>query len=119
MKPDHLRYLLDEKGEPYQVHDVQEWAKKFPEQHIVAADRIYFAPGACFTVSTAFLGIKGLYDLIGKVRLEAIPMHFETIVFGADGKAVDGSKYEELDQAKRGHAFLLARWRKSLGVEGL
>ncbi len=117
--PDHLHYLLDEKGEPYQVHDVREWAAKFPEQHHVKWDEILLLTpyGERFIVSTAFLGIKGIYHLVGKVRLESIPMLFETVVFDAAGNWVDASMYDELDQARSGHQRTLARWRKSLGVD--
>jgi hypothetical protein len=112
--PDHLRYLIDDQGEVYQCHDVHAWARKFAEQHRVAWSEIQ---GTGFSVSTVFLGVMPLNDFVGNVPFMADHCLFETIVFGADGKAVDGAKHARLDAAKRGHEFILARWRKSLGVD--
>jgi hypothetical protein len=129
--PDHLRYLIDDKGEVYRVQDVHEWAAEFADQHHVARDMISFMPfdvhdepghiavfeAVNFTVSTVFLGVMPLKDHVGNVPFISGSYLFETIVFGADGIAVDGAKYARLDDARRGHEFILDRWRKTLGVD--
>jgi hypothetical protein len=110
----HPLYLLDAKNELYPVYDVHEWARKFPEQYHLARDEIGTTG---FAVETVFLGMAALYDEIGKVQIYALPFYFETVVYAANGRAVDADKYQEAARAKYGHKVKLEFWRKALGVD--
>ncbi len=115
----HPFFLLDEHGEPYAVHDVHEWAEKFPAQHLIERTEI---AETGFVVETVFMGKLSLYDFIGSPKSYNVSCYFETIVYGTNGVAVDGDKWNELGSvelggAKRGHAAKVARWREILGVD--
>jgi hypothetical protein len=126
----HLLFLLDEKGEPYQVADVEQWTKEYPNQASIARDEIPLLydvgtnpvtgqPFAVphFVVSTWFYGQMPLYDLIGKMIDRSMPCYFETIVFASNGVGVDGLKCNLLESAKHNHKDRLEFWRKALGID--
>ena len=38
--------------------------------------------------------MAALYDEIGKMQVYALPFYFETVVYAANGRAVDADKYQ-------------------------
>lgn len=99
-------YLLDDENNPVETDDVVAWGQMMQNlsKRLVAVDMI---DGT--RVSTVFLGMDHGFGRRGP------PVLWETMVFGPNGGGQECERYRSLDEAKLGHALMIARVLKRRG----
>lgn len=92
------------------IPELLEWAKLFEDREYKIVQQDTTADGKYF-VSTVWLGLNHEWDE------NKPPLIFETMVFGAKkkgdrlGRDVDQVRYSTLEQAIKGHAEMMNKWR--------
>lgn len=61
--------------------------------------------------------IGRMYRLIDKIVLDAVmgvrsDQHYETIVFGEDGRVIEVQRYNTEAEAREGHEAQVAKWKR-------
>lgn len=90
-------YIREEDGTIRQT-DCAEWAQWFSHGGRTGIKQTTLSDGR--RVSTVFLGVDHGYG--------GVPLLFETMVFGVSGDSLDQQRYSTEDEARQGHAEIVA-----------
>lgn len=99
-------HIMDKNGEVVATHNVIEW-----ERWMEFNRRVAWTMVGKYEISTVFLGLNhGFGD---------VPLWFETMVFEPASESprhdLDMERYRTLDEARRGHDRMVAKWQAKRG----